>query len=91
MRIQTAKLHVCVAFIREQNAVKRNKNIGELFVVQYYGGHKELFDFNNIAKWIHMIMKEWYYFIMNHATKYVSYFKYNLFYGTNIRIDVMNI
>ena len=32
-----------------------NKNIGELFVIQYYGHLKELFNFNKLPKLIHVI------------------------------------
>ena len=53
-----------------QNSVKINKNIGEIFVVQYYGRLKELFDFNKLAKLIQMIILE-NYFKMNDVTKYV--------------------
>ena len=44
--------------------------MGEIFVIQFYGRLKELFDFNKLAKLIQMIILE-YYFIMNHVTKYV--------------------
>ena len=39
-----------------QNAAKKNKNIGEIFVIQYYGRLKDLFDFNKLAKFMHMII-----------------------------------
>ena len=42
-------------YIGCKNAAKTNKNIGELFVIQYYGQLKELFNFNKLAKLIHMI------------------------------------
>ena len=77
---------------RVKNPAKINKNIGEIFVLQYYGSLKELFNFNKFAKFIFLIILERYYFIMKHVTKYVaSYFQIYIFFGTNIRIDVMNI
>ena len=45
---------------------KINKNIGEIFVIQFYGRLKELVDFNKLKKLIiYMIILECYYFIMN--------------------------
>ena len=38
-----------------QNAAKINENKGEILAIQYYGRLKELFDFNKLAKLIHMI------------------------------------
>ena len=35
-----------------QNAAKINKDMGEIFVTQYYERLKELFDFNKLAKFI---------------------------------------
>ena len=35
--------------------LKIKKNIGEIFVIQYYGHLKELFNINKLAKLIHMI------------------------------------
>ena len=55
---------------RMQNAAKTNKNIGEIFVLQYYGRLKELYVYNKLAKLIHQIMLQ-YYFIMNDVTNYV--------------------
>ena len=51
-----------------QNSVKINKNICEIFVIQYYGCLKELFNFSKLAKLIHLIILE-YYFETNHVTK----------------------
>ena len=45
-------------FHRVQNAAKINKNIGEIFVIQFYGRLKELFNFNKLAELIHMIILE---------------------------------
>ena len=53
------------------NSVKINKNIGDIFVIQFYGRLKELFDFNKLAKLIYMIILELYYFIINDVTKHV--------------------
>ena len=44
--------------------LKINKNIGEIFVIQYYGHLKELFNVNKFAKFIHLIILERCYFIM---------------------------
>ena len=43
-------------YIGCKNAAKTNKNIGELFVIQYYGHLKELFNFNKLAKLIYLII-----------------------------------
>ena len=42
-------------YIGCKNAAKTNKNIGELFVIQYYGHLKELFNFNKLAKYVYML------------------------------------
>ena len=57
---------------RVQNAAKINKNIVEIFVLQYYGSLKDLFNFNKYATFIFLIILERYYFIMKHVTKYVA-------------------
>ena len=43
-------------YIGCKNAAKINTNIGEIFVIQYCGNEKELFDFNKLTKLIHMII-----------------------------------
>ena len=39
-----------------QNAAKINKKYVQIFVIQYYGRLKELFDFNKLAKLLKMII-----------------------------------
>ena len=55
-----------------QNASKINKNRGEIFVLQYYGSLKELFDFHKFGKFSYLIILERYYFLMKHVTKCVA-------------------
>ena len=55
-----------------QNVAKINKNRVEIFLMKIlYGSLKELFYFNEFAKFIYLIILERYYFITNHVTKYV--------------------
>ena len=58
-------MHVYVDFILGAKIqLKINKNIDEIYVIQYYGDHKELFNFNKFAKLIYLIILERCYFIM---------------------------
>ena len=54
-RIQTVTMHEKSHLCRVQNAAKIKNNMGEIFVKQFYGRLKELFDFNKLGKLIHMI------------------------------------